>query len=166
MAELLAMALACNQTKIFNMVYSDSASNLRRTGSSTTHHQLTHEEQIDPALGYQPQATWFVEQSMVAWGQFVATMAAMREGDGTLLDNMMVFAQSDTQFAKTHSVVGIPVMIAGKAGGRVKTGIHIAGNGDPISRIGLTVQQIMGVTIDKWGSQSMLTGKSISELTA
>ena len=93
-------------------------------------------------------------------------MAAMREGDGTLLDNMMVFAQSDTQFAKTHSVVGIPVMIAGKAGGRVKTGIHIAGNGDPISRIGLTVQQIMGVTIDKWGSQSMLTGKSISELTA
>jgi hypothetical protein len=166
MAELLAMALACNQTKVFNVVFSDSASSLRRTGSSTNHHQLTHEEQIDPALGYQPQATWFVEQSLAAWGQFVATLAAVKEGDGTLLDNTLVFAQSDTQFAKTHSVVGIPVMIAGKAGGRVKTGIHIAGNGDPISRIGLTVQQIMGVTVDKWGTQSMQTGKSIGELIA
>ena len=72
MAELLAMALACNQTKVFNVVFSDSASSLRKTGSSTTHHTLTHEEQIDAKLGYQPQATWFVEQSLSAWGDFRA----------------------------------------------------------------------------------------------
>jgi hypothetical protein len=166
MAELLAMALACNQTKVFNVVFSDSASSLRRSGSSTTHHSLTHEEQIDPKLGYQPQATWFVERSMEAWGTFLEVMTSIREGDGTLLDNTMVFAQSDTQLAKTHSIAGIPIMIAGKAGGKVKTGIHIAGNGDPISRVGLTVQQIMGVSVDRWGSGSMLTSKSIPELVA
>ena len=34
-------------------------------------------------------------------------------------------------------------MIAG-GGDRVKTGYHLAGKSDPISRIGLTVQQAMG----------------------
>jgi hypothetical protein len=164
MAELTAMALACNQTRVINMVFSDSASSLRKEGSSTTHHQLTHEEQVDPAVGYQPQATWFVEQSTAALGDFVRTLAAIREGDGTLLDNMLLFAHSDTQFAKTHSVDGIPVVLIGKAGGKIRTGLHIDGNGDPISRIGFTVQQIMGVPVDRWGTGSMQTSKSITEL--
>jgi hypothetical protein len=127
---------------------------------------LTHEEQVDAALGYQPQATWFVEQSLTALGAFVTALAAVKEGDGTLLDNMLLFAHSDTQFAKTHSVDGIPIMLIGKAGGRIKTGVHIAGNGDPISRIGLTVQQIMGVSADRWGSGSMATSKNIGEIIA
>ena len=35
MAQILAMALACNQTKVFNMVFSDSASSLRKAGSTS-----------------------------------------------------------------------------------------------------------------------------------
>jgi hypothetical protein len=164
MAQLIAMALACNQTRIFNVVFSDSASSLRKAGSSTTHHQLTHEEQVDNKVGYQPEATWFVEQSMSAWGAFLRILASIKEGDGTLLDNLLVFGHSDTQFAKTHSVDGIPVMLAGRAGGRLRTGIHVDGNGDPISRIGLTVQQIMGVSVDRWGTGSMQTAKPVSEI--
>jgi len=163
-AQLLAMALACNQTRVFNLVFSDSASSLRKAASSTTHHQLTHEEQVDEKLGYQPEATHFVEQSMLAWGEFVRTVAAIREGDGSLLDHMLVFAHSDTQFAKTHSINGIPVMLAGRANGRIKTGLHVDGNGDPISRIGLTVQQIMGVSVDKWGAGAMQTAKPVAEV--
>jgi hypothetical protein len=166
MADLLAMAVACNQTRVFNVVFSDSASSLRKTGSSTTHHQLTHEEQVDPAVGYQPQATWFVEQSLTGLGAFVQALAAVKEGDGTLLDNMLLFAHSDTQFAKTHSVDGIPILLIGKAGGRIKTGQHVAGNGDPITRVGLTVQQIMGVSADRWGAGSMQTNKTIGGIVA
>lgn len=164
MAQLLAMALACNQTRVFNMVFSQAASRLRKEGSGTAHHQLTHEEQTDAKLGYQPDSTYFVEQSMASWGKFVQTMAAFKEGDGSLLDNCAVFAHSDTQFAKVHDIVGIPIMIAGKAGGRLKTGIHLKGAGDPVSRIGLTVQQAMGVPVDKWGGGSMQTSKSITDI--
>ncbi len=53
MAGLLAKALQCNQTRVFNVLLSDTASNLRRKGSTTTHHTLTHEEPTDPQLGYQ-----------------------------------------------------------------------------------------------------------------
>ena len=166
MSQLLAMALACNQTKIFNMVFSDSASSLRRQGSAATHHTLTHEEPVDEKLGYQPQATYFVERSMEAWGQFLRALDAIPEGDGTLLDHCLVFAHTDTTFAKVHSIDGIPLMLAGSGAGKVKTGLHVNGNGDPITRVGLTLQQLLGVTLDKWGTGSMATSKTISEIIA
>ena len=67
MAELLSFALACDQTRVFSMMFSDRISGLRQPGSSAQHHQLTHDEPLDPEIGYQPEATEFVYASMEAW---------------------------------------------------------------------------------------------------
>lgn len=166
MAGLLAKALQCNQTKVFNVLFSDTASNLRRPGSSSTHHTLTHEEPTDPQLGHQKQVAWFAEKSMIAWKEFLDELSAIPEGDGTLLDNCLVYAHSDCSIAKAHAVEGIPAMVAGNAGGRVRTGFHLAGMADPISRLGLTVQQIMGLQVERWGTMSMETNRTITELMA
>lgn len=166
MSQLLAMALACNQTKVFNVVFSYGASALRKAGSNTTHHQLTHEEPVDSKLGYQPKATYFAERSMEAWAEFLGILKAVPEGDGCLLDNCLVLAHSETSLAKTHDVFGLPLMVAGKAGGRVRSGIHVKGNGDPVTRVGLALQQVMGVQVERWGTQSMQTAKPVSEILA
>jgi hypothetical protein len=55
-------------------------------------------------------------------------------------------------------------MTIGAAGGRMRTGLHIAGNADPISPIGLTVQQIMDIPVESWGARSLTTSKPIGEL--
>ena len=166
MSELLARALQSNQTRIFNVLFSDTTSNLRRPGTTSTHHTLTHEEPVDPALGYQRQVGWFAEKSMLAWRDFLDALSSIPEGDGTLLDNCVVLAHSDCSIAKSHAVEGIPVMIAGTGGGRLRTGFHMAGNADPISRIGLTMQQAMGVQVERWGTMSMETNRTINELLA
>lgn len=166
MTDLLVMALACNQTRVFNMVFSDSFSALVRKGSERTHHILTHEEPIDPATQVQPNASWFVERSMEAWAYFVEALAKVPEGDGTLLDHSLVYAHSDCEFAKVHSLDGVPMFTAGKLGGKVKTGMHIDGNGDPGTRLGYTVQRLMGVPIDSWGNQSLKTSREIGEIVA
>ena len=90
----------------------------------------------------------------------------VKEGGGTLLDNTLVFAHSETEFAKVHSINNIPMMLAGRAGGRVKSGLYVDGAATPVSRVGLTLQQIMGVPVDRWGSKSMETNKSIGEILA
>ena len=164
MIDLLAMGLACNQTSVFNINFNNAASSLTRAGSTISHHQLTHEEQIDPKLGYQPDSTWFVERCMEAFGLFVDKLGQFKEGDGSLLDHSLVVAHSETNFAKAHTVEGIPIMLAGRANGKVKTGLHVDGANTPISRVGLTVQQVMGVPTDSWGQDSMKTSKSISEI--
>ncbi len=58
----------------------------------------------------------------------------------------------------------IPVMTIGSGGGRVKTGMHIVGNGDPISRIGLTTMQAVGLNVERWGTGSMETDRTIAEI--
>lgn len=166
MSQLLARALQCNQTKVFNMLFSDTASNLRRAGVTSTHHTLTHEEPVDPELGHQREVAWFAKRSMEAWRDFLDALDGIPEGDGTLLDNCLVLAHSDCSIAKSHAVEGIPAMIAGNAGGRIKTGFHLAGKADPITRIGLTVQQAMGLPVAKWGGLSMETDRTITELLA
>ena len=166
MAGLLAQALACNQTKVFNMLFSDTASNLRRSASSDTHHTLTHEEPINPKLGYQEQVAWFAAKSMVAARDFVDALAGIKEGDGTLLDNTLLFAHSDCSIAKSHAVEGIPMMVIGGAQGRIRTGFHKAGRADPGSRIGLSIQQAMGLQVERWGTKSMDTNRTVTELVA
>jgi hypothetical protein len=42
--------------------------------------------------------------------------------------------------------------------------MHVVGNGDPITRVGLTAMQAMGLSIEKWGTQSLQTSKSIREV--
>lgn len=165
MSQLLAMALACNQTKVFNVLFSNgSVSNLRTAGSSTVHHTFTHEEPVDSKLGYQPQSTWFVERSMEAWGEFLHIMKSIPEGDGCLLDNCLILGHSEVSLASTHDVTGLPLMVAGKAGGRVRSGIHVKGNGDPVSRVGLTLQQAMGVQVERWGTRSLQTSRPVNEI--
>ena len=114
MTDLLAMALVCNQTKVFNMVYSDSGSSLTRKGLDKSHHAFTHEEPVDPAKGYQLTSSDFVDAAMKEWAYFVEKLAATPEGDGSLLDRCLVYAHSDCQVAKVHSITGLPMMTAGK----------------------------------------------------
>jgi hypothetical protein len=48
----------------------------------------------------------------------------------------------------------------------MKTGIHVAAKGDPVTRVGLTVQQALGVPIASWGTDSNQTSKTITEVMA
>lgn len=166
MAELLGMALACNQTSVFNMVFATAFSDLRRVGTATGYHQATHEELVDRDRGYQVTVDGFVMQNMEALAEFLAVLDSIPEGAGTLLDNTLVLAHSDVSYAKNHSVRGLPAVLAGRAGGRLRTGLHIDGAGTPVSQIGLTVQQAMGLAVSEWGTQSMRTDRTISELMA
>jgi len=166
LTELLAQALACNQTRVFNVALSIAASNLRRSDSPISFHELTHEEPIDRSLGYQPQSTFFIERSMEAFASLLEKLDGIREGDGTLLDNCLVLATSESNFAKIHSLDSLPIMVAGSGSGRWKSGQHIAGKGDPSSRVGLTIQQALGLPVDSWGTDAMRTSKPIDEVFA
>ena len=166
MAKILAMAVACNQTKVFNMTFSDEQSHMRKPGQTYTHHLLTHEEPLDKVLGYQQTAFWFNCRSMEGLATFIQAFKDIKEGDGTLLDNMLIFAATETNYARVHTVDGVPIMMIGKAGGRVKTGNHIVGNGDPITRVGLTAMQAMGLPMEKWGTRSLQTSKTITDILA
>ena len=164
LAKLVAIGLATDQTRVVNVALAEPASTIFMPGDSKPFHQATHEEAIDPALDYQPVTSKFSTYSMEFFANLVKALDDVKEGDGTLLDHSLILAYTDTGFAKLHTLEDIPILLAGSASGRVKTGYHIAGEGGPVTRVGLTVQQVMGISIDSWGTGSMQTKKPISEI--
>jgi hypothetical protein len=163
-AQILAHAAACDQTHVMNVVFGEATSPLRRSGSAMTHHILTHEEPMDDKLGYQPQATYFMGRIIETLAFYLQTLDGIKEGDGTLLDRTMLLAHSETGFAKIHALENIPMFICGGANGKIKTGIHVEAKGEPVTRVGFTIQQALGVPVDNWGTQSLNTSKPVSEI--
>jgi len=166
MAKLLAMGLACNQSRVFTFVHTAGTSETYMAGNSKIYHQITHDEPTDAQLGYQPETSKLASEVMKGFGAFLAELDAIKEGDGTLLDNCLVMAFSDTGYAKIHAIENIPMFFAGRAGGKHKAGQHIAGKGDSVTRVSLTAMQLVGAPVGEFGVGSMRTSNPIQEVMA
>ncbi len=164
MTDLMVMALACDQTRVFNIMLANPFSNVTKAGYDKPHHTCTHEEPRDEVLGYQPNASWFVRRSMESWAYFVEAFLKVKEGDGTLLDNVFIMANSDVSNARVHSLEEMPAFTAGRAGGKLKTGLHIDCKGAQASRLGYTGMKVMGLDIPTWGTKSNQTNKVLDEI--
>jgi hypothetical protein len=164
MGKLLAHAIACGQTRVINVVLNSNG--LRKPGGTLSWHVLTHEEPVDDALGYQKEVGWFVEWANMRFYDFIKAMDDMKEGDGTVLDRIALLWQTDHGYARTHTMDDLATMTVGSAAGRIKTGMHIRAAGDPQTRVGLTLQQVMGVSLNSWGGNSNQTTKTMTELLA
>jgi len=164
MTDLMVMALACDQTRVFNMAYSEARSSTTRRGFEKPHHTTTHEEPVDQALGYQPSASWFARRAMESWLYFVDAFSKIPEGDGTLLDNVLIYGSTDSGYARTHALNEMVMFTAGRAGGVVKSGYHIDMGETPSTRLGYTMMRLMGVDIPTWGTQSNTTSNPVSEI--
>ena len=163
---LMAHAVACGQTRVFNVLVSDGTGALRRPGSTETWHGWTHEEPIDPKLGYQPQCAWFIEWATATFAEFLRRLDATKEGQGSVLDRMVILWQTDHGIARSHTMDNLPVITIGNANGRLRTGMHISCPGDPSTRVGLTLQQALGVPVESWGALSNATSKTLTEILA
>lgn len=139
-------------------------SNLRKAGQSVALHELTHEEPIDSKLGYQVEATYFLERCMGVFASLLQKMDKVKEGNGTLLDHSLILALSESNLAKLHTLESLPLIVAGTGGGKWKAGQHINGKGDTVARVGLTLQQAMGMPIGQWGAGANATSKTIGEV--
>jgi hypothetical protein len=70
--------------------------------------------------------------------RFLAGLEATPEGTGTMLTNTLLLWTSEFSCGADHSVADLPVLLAGKAGGRLRTGRHVNYNlkaaADPMTR--------------------------------
>jgi hypothetical protein len=119
MVDLLAMALACDQTRVFAHWFSDPVSDTLYEGATAGHHSLTHNE-----TGDQPEVNDITVQIMEELAYLVEKLASIPEADGTLLDNCAILATSEVSLGQTHSVDDMPIVLAGSACGGLKPGVH------------------------------------------
>ena len=89
------------------------------------------------------------------FARLVAKMDAIREGQGTLLDNMVFTLGSGLSSGALHVCTDLPTVIAGGGGGRISPSRHIQhADGTPIANLWLTMARMLGVKTDRIGDST------------
>lgn len=163
-AELLAMALACDLTRVFSISFSCGVSGtvFPSLGINTGRHNLSHDEGDDQP-GMQSSTVYIMERLAT----FLEKFKAVPEGTGNLLDNMAMMASTDVSEGLPHSIDDYPVLVIGKAGGTlVHPGIHFRSEGQNTSDIHFTVLQALGLPFASFGGEDGESSTTIPALLA
>ena len=162
MSDMMAMALACDQTRVFSVQFSRPVSGVLYPGIGEAHHKLTHDE-----LGEQPKVNQIIEQIMDEMSYFLQALKSVPEGEGTLLDNAAVLGFSDCSYGKSHAIDNYPLLVAGGACGALKKGIHYKSPAaENASKLGLTLLRIMGVPVTEFGSDEGYVTEGLEDIEA
>jgi hypothetical protein len=160
MVDILVMALACDQTRVFSDWFSTPVNNMLYPGTTAGHHQLTHDEPAD-----QPQVHSILLYTLTEFAYLVKALRAVPEGDSTLLDHCAILATSDCSYGKAHSIEEYPILIAGGCNGALKSGIHYRSpSSENTSKVLLTLSRAMGLTLDSYGKEEGLVTSSLTAI--
>ena len=156
MNDLVAMALACDQTRVFSNMYNGSVSGTRfaDVGASDGHHSLTHDE-----AGDQPLVNEITKYIMSHFADLLVSLRDIPEGDGNLLDSCCILASSDTASGRDHTKEDYPVLIAGRAQGFLRyPSVHYRSpSAENTSNILLTCLRAMGMPRTSFGYEGGYT---------
>ena len=147
MADITAMVLACDQTRVFSNWFTYPVANTLFPDATAGHHNLTHDEP-----GAQPECHAINTMIMEECSYFLQALDAVEEGEGTLLDHSAVLCTTDVSLGRTHSLDDFPIVIAGGACGQLRTGYHYRSQtAENSSKVLLTLLRSVGIVTDAYG---------------
>ena len=117
-----------------------------------------HENKEEKTLQYQEITRWHVDQFAYLLGR----LKAIREGEGTLLDNSMLLLGSSISDGNRHDPNNLPIVLAGKAGGAFETGLHLSNPKEtPLCNLYLTMLGAMGIELESFGDSTGMLGEMV-----
>ncbi len=147
MAQLLALSMACDQTRVFAHFFSHPVNDLLFTDASAGHHDLTHNEP-----GEQPEVHAITLQCVEAYTRFLQALDGIPEADGTLLDHMVVMGCSEISLGRTHSLDEMPILLGGSCCDALVTGHHVRSvSQENSSKVLLSLVRAMDVVQPSFG---------------
>ncbi len=164
MSDLVAMALACDQTRVFSNMFSGSVSVAvyRALGHDTNHHSLTHDE-----AGDQPQVHDITVFIMRQLAYLLSALRAVPIGDGNLLDHCAILASTDVSDGRGHTIDDYPILVCGGGGGALRTpGVHVRRPDENTSKVLLTLLRAMDLPMTEFGRGGGRVTDVVPELLA
>jgi hypothetical protein len=142
MAKLASLALACERTRVLSFMFSLPAAHvyyrhLAANMNDDFHDTICHGDAGDQSN--QPRVDTGVLYAMRCLNEFLVNLKNTPHGAGNLLDQTLVYVTSDTAWGKIHTKEEWPVLLAGKAGGRVRGDQHVNFPRENLSRALLMV---------------------------
>lgn len=164
MSDVLALALACDVTRVFSIQFSGSAADpvFHPIDIGSGNHTLSHEgeaaqDELDRST------TWTMQQLGVLLGKLEGAV----EGDSNLLKQSAILVTSDTSDGAAHSVNDHPILIAGSGGGYFKNpGVHHQQEGGNSTEVLLSLVRALGIEATEFGGGDGRVTQSCSAIEA
>jgi hypothetical protein len=171
--DLLSMALACDLTRVCTLQWSAATNNKPYPFLNYNGAPIIGDEHV---TGHQPDSDieaweklriiriWYMQQL----AYLLAKLDAVPEGGGTMLDNTVVLLGSEIAKGNSHSHSDAPFLLAGGAGGFLKTGNYVEFSPSapvPHNNLLLTIMNAMGLGDTTFGQADYCTGP-LGELIA
>ncbi|MBX7102353.1 MAG: DUF1552 domain-containing protein [Myxococcaceae bacterium] len=158
--DMLAMAIACDLTRVASIQWSNSISPIRHTwvsaaAGSKAHHDWTHSGQTAQQMDVEVQINrWYASQL----GYLIAKLKAIPEGAGSVFDNTVILWGSEVGRGAGHSMTELPMVLAGSAGGAFTTGRVVSATDTPNNNLLVSLCRMFGLAKTTFGNPAYCTG--------
>jgi hypothetical protein len=154
MFDLQALAFRADVTRVFSMIMARELSS--RTfafiGVPEQHHAVSHHRN-DPDLIAKKAKIDAHHVELLSY--FLQKLQSTPDGDGTLLDHSLILYGGGMGNGNLHRHTDLPCLLAGKLGGKFKTGQHLVyPENTPMTNLLVTVLDKAGVHVDKLGDST------------
>jgi Protein of unknown function (DUF1552) len=160
MAQLLAMALACDITRVFTFetMQPGCRTNVKSiSGRDDSYHGLSHGGPDD--VNYVKVQVAMMDELRI----FIEILRDTNDGAGSLLDSTVVLASDCTNEGPSHGLTDFPMLMVGGKSAGLRLGEHIRFNRGNGLRVPLTLARAAGAGLSRFGTDSGVT-ESFSEL--
>ncbi len=154
MCDLLVLAFRTDVTRVCTFMLANEGSNRPYPFLSVSegHHDLSHHQNDPKKLAKIREINLFHVQQLA---YLLSQLKAVPEGDGTLLDHCMIAYGSGNSDGNRHNHDDLPILLAGKGGGTLKTGRHVRyPRNTPLNNLWLSMLDRMGCGTEKLGDSS------------
>ena len=117
-----------------------------------SHHGLTHSQGRDDVKRALVQVDRFYVE---LFAEVLEQLDAIQEGEGTLLDHSMITLGSGLGDGKDHTMDELPIIVAGSANGKIKTGrVLNCSEKTPLANLWLSQAQLMGTGMKQFADST------------
>ncbi len=159
MLELIALAYQGNLTRVQSFMFTAEVSEQTYPwiGVPDAFHPLSHHGEVEDKKA---RLVKIQRYHTAVFAKFLAKLATMPDGDGTLLDHSLFLYGSNMSNSNLHNQYPLPTALVGRACGRVKGSRHIDFPArTPLANVLLTMLQRSGVSIARVGDSTGAIGE-------
>ena len=154
MFDLQVMAYRADLTRVASMILARELSG--RTypmiGIPGQHHLISHHRDDKELMAQKARIDTYHVQLL---GYLLEKMAATPDGDGSLLDHSLIMYGSGMGNGNLHRHSDLPILLAGKLGGKFETGYHYDYKmNTPMANLLVTILDRAGLPIEKLGDST------------
>ena len=154
MCDLMVLAFQADVTRVATFVLANEGSNKPYPfiGVSEGHHDLSHHGNDEKKKAKIRDINKF---HVTQLAYLLEKLKSVQEGSGTLLDHCMIAYGSGNSDGNAHNHDNLPVLLAGRGGGSIKTGRHIRyANETPLNNLWLALLDRVDVRLPFLGDST------------